>query len=91
MSKRQTKWHPIETAPRDGTKVLIWLPHEESVAWAAWQPAKEDRGLVCPNRWEWGEGIRTTWVIDHPGAAKYWAALEPPTPTGAHHDEVAPQ
>ncbi len=83
MSETATGWQPIETAPRDGTKVMIWLVRQETIAWARWKDANDCYGIPTnPVRWEWQEGSVVSSVPDRPGAVSHWAPLEPPPPTG---------
>ena len=55
MSTSEQKWLPIETAPKDGTRVLLHHPHatDETVTAGAW--GNWDRDTVC---WitDFGEG-----------------------------------
>jgi hypothetical protein len=86
MSETPNGWQPIKTAPRDGTKVMIWLVRQETIAWAQWKDADEYYGIPTnPARWEWQDGGIVSWVPDRPGAVSHWATLEPP-PTGGHHE-----
>ena len=37
-----TKWQPIDTAPKDGTKIVIWNKRYEFCPIAKWYKAKSD-------------------------------------------------
>ncbi len=63
-----TKWQPIETAPRDGTVVLLFQPHS--------QVGYMFVG-VLNNRGEWVDNIMGE---DHRPTPTHWQPLpEPPT------------
>lgn len=32
----ETKWRPIETAPKDGTRILVYVPDSENVLSVYW-------------------------------------------------------
>ncbi len=36
MSETATGWQPIETAPRDGRTLLLWVPRLEMVIFGRW-------------------------------------------------------
>lgn len=39
MTETTVKWMPIETAPKDGTRVMVWPPtYRETVSCARWDP-----------------------------------------------------
>ena len=77
-----TKWQPIESAPRDGRKILLWWPGATSAPLGSWQCleggdedgtgwifawALEDDGLS-----EHGDG----WIYDDSFQPTHWI-LEP--------------
>lgn len=50
-------WRPIESAPKDGTTVLLWAPHWSAAqtGWTfgadAWQDCPKDSHLRPPTHW----------------------------------------
>jgi hypothetical protein len=49
-------WQPIETAPKDGTNVLVWCPYRRIPVAATWQTAEFYwvelyQGSVTPTHW----------------------------------------
>lgn len=46
-----SQWQPIETAPRDGSRFLVWEPFEPACEWA-WIDMEEEGGELrpCSNR-----------------------------------------
>ena len=59
-------WQPIETAPRDGTRILLWLaaPSTEPII------GRWERATLCwiDDRYSWNDELIPT----------HWAALVPP-------------
>lgn len=57
-------WQPIETAPKDGTKIVAYAPEDANgrpryaVTW--WRQAKDDMGYIG-----WGEFNMTYWPPTH--------------------------
>lgn len=51
-------WRPIETAPKDGTDVLLWAPHWKAAAtgWTfggdPWQGCRKDTVTKPPTHWQ---------------------------------------
>lgn len=46
-----TEWKPISTAPKDGTKVLLFIRYSENethMTIAAWKPDRHDRAFEWP-------------------------------------------
>jgi hypothetical protein len=41
------RWRPIESAPRDGTAILLWGPYCSNAAVAAWGRAGMHNHWVC--------------------------------------------
>lgn len=68
------EWQPIETAPRDGRRVLLWLPGR-GPEWGYWSVPTKD--LV--NRepcWNDGEhALSNPWSWPPPS---HWLPVEPP-------------
>lgn len=62
-------WHPIKSAPRDGTRILIWVPNDddgETYKVAYWGPKPH------PTGWNFRGG----WLAaDEP---ECWQQLQPP-------------
>jgi hypothetical protein len=59
-------WYPIESAPKDGTEVLLWIPAENTADIGFWGDSHADE---------------TTWIEGRdlsPLAATHWMPLPPP-------------
>ena len=69
------EWQPIETAPRDGTRILLYRPLAERTQD---DPIDIKRGIAIP-RHCWGETIPQGWNADNytDGAcrATHWMPL----------------
>lgn len=58
-------WQPIETAPKDGTDVLVWGPGCKSIV-ASWNPAET----------RWSDGFWDDGLTDDPWIhATHWMPL----------------
>lgn len=61
-----SEWQPIETAPRDGTEVLLWTGDDVEIGYHAGGP------LMAPHQWLTRDGVRVV--------ATHWMP-QPPPPT----------
>lgn len=65
----EREWQPIETAPKDGTEVLLWIDDdEESPRKGHWEPRLS---LNRPHKWSVAYG----WCEDKP---THWMPLPAP-------------
>lgn len=73
----QSQWQPIETAPKDGTRVLLFVP-----------PYGPSTGHYEPARVNWGPNA-SLWVshsvLNKEAAPTHWMPLPTP-PTGGESD-----
>lgn len=71
-----TKWQPIETAPKDGTKIVIWSSRYDFCPIAAWHVAPDCSGWLfddwaspCPSCDDgfigWNEDIEDGFMPTH--------------------------
>jgi hypothetical protein len=67
-----SEWQPIETAPRDGTNILI-VNHKGNIASGLWQ---------CGGWWLRGGNGPNTFFNDHHGPT-HWMPLPSPPEVGA--------
>lgn len=76
-------WRPIETAPKDGTRVLISLPDWPLRELHRRLDGSYQRGrAVIEARWDghaWGDPVYWEWRVDVRGAQPtHWMPLPPP-------------
>lgn len=64
------KWEPIETAPKDGTWVLLWFPHRNLAIGGCWDWAGE-------GDWEMGIQDWQEWRTDDDVVIQEEPGLEP--------------
>ena len=68
-------WQPIETAPKDGTPILVFMRDDYMAR--AWQYEDGDRRkLVALASWTDHNG--GGWVSYHPGKPTFWKPLDTP-------------
>ena len=77
-------WQPIETAPKDGTAILVWCPgtvdsvHVSKLMVAVWDPdewnADDVRGAFRYNRYDSG----VYGVLDWDDEPTHWMPLPKP-------------
>jgi hypothetical protein len=65
-----SEWRPIETAPKDGSRVLLWLDCLSECYIGRWQP----RGR-SPNTWAVAFGSQATSLASGP---THWMPLPAP-------------
>lgn len=63
------EWQPIETAPKDGTKVDLWRPGytKPRICDAWWESSREQFVTGTPTLWAYA------------GTATYWLRVDPPS------------
>ena len=72
------EWQPIETAPKDGRFVVLWMVHAN----AAYSKDPVEEGWACPVIAKWIDDNGGGWTWHGLcGVPKAWAALPLPTPT----------
>lgn len=77
-------WQPIETAPRDGTVILLW--DKRGLAITGWwhnDPGRDDPSGYEPP-WSWWVSDLDLILWDDGEAPLYWAPFEPPTPSAPY-------
>lgn len=73
-------WQPIETVPKDGTRVLLHLP-SGYVVLGEWQENRHYRnGKLVHESAEWNWGASVVWLFDAPEPT-HWMPL-PASPEG---------
>jgi hypothetical protein len=68
------EWQPIDTAPRDGRRVMLWLP-ERGPQWGHWGVPPND---VVPSEPCWHDGehaLSRPWGWKPPS---HWLPIVPP-------------
>lgn len=71
-------WQPIETAPLDGTSVLLFVPEWNQPVTVAWYVVTEtrDHGVVTFSKEYWATG---TWISGLPAPKpSHWQPLPKP-------------
>ncbi len=78
-----SEWQPIETAPRDGTVVLLWATDAPACE-MYWDPA--GRNLLVqsgPGIWTHPSG-ELTWSEQFGAGPTHWMPCQPPAPRITH-------
>ena len=74
-------WQPIETAPKDGTRVLLFIPHIGHMIQIGywWETETREYGKVVRSRagWYWGQMSLGPLSDDGP-LPTHWMAIPPP-------------
>ena len=82
MSETPTGWQPIETAPQDGTQVLLWDDHRKvaiSGRWERYGGSHDVDGYECS--WEgWNSDVGIPWGDGE--EPLHWMPLHPPITEG---------
>lgn len=83
----EQQWHPIETAPKDGTRIVAWCVHP--TAEYAKDAVNEGWSAPVVARWIDHNGGGWTWH-GHLGEFTHWMPLPPP-PTNGESARCAPE
>lgn len=77
--EKQNQWQPIETAPKDGARILLWIEHP-NLKYAKGEDRKDWQGY-CTGYWTNHNGGGWTWN-GMSGTPTGWAPLpQPPSKT----------
>lgn len=83
MSETPSSWQPVETAPRDGTRILLWDEHRGVAISGFWHT---DPGIRAPDEYAppWSFWVADNNLIEWDGIDYpiYWMPLHPPTKRG---------
>lgn len=74
-------WRPIETAPKDGTNILVWAEGydwPESVRYEFFD-AREAKEVGQPGYWRYSEDLLSDYFVMEFGNFTHWAPINPPT------------
>lgn len=71
-SKVVEAWQPIETAPKDGTRIIVWDNFEKVASFATWQGAE----IGTPSHWP--TGWRGSLYVIRPECVSTWHPLSAP-------------
>jgi hypothetical protein len=69
----ETRWRPIATAPKDGTKVDLWSEVEDRITDAKWH-----RGAWCTSESHVGGYVWSWDALSYQGRITHWMPLPPP-------------
>lgn len=72
-------WQPIETAPKDGTPFLAYLPHDRFPAVCLWQAYSQDEADEIGDSGYWAFGEELIGDVEGQAVVTHWMPLpEPP-------------
>lgn len=72
-------WQPIETAPKDGTRVDLWV-YGDRVCDACWSGSRGQWVNPQPTT-SWGMAVMEDDVVCFIDRATHWMPITPPEPT----------
>lgn len=78
-----SEWQPIETAPKDGTLIILWDSNRELAVSGHWhsEPARDDPSNGYEHAWSWWVSSNDTimWDGGPDDIPTHWTPLpEPP-------------
>lgn len=82
--KMSSDWHPIKTAPKDGTRLILWVPGHDIAVSGSWQFfTGEYEGPHCfyPGFYDWAFDNDVYINDDEKDKPTYWKFLDPPKGT----------
>ena len=79
-----TEWQPIETAPKDGTDILLWYPAYKRGVWIGAYNISEtyDHGKLSRRSEGWSAGLMPSFFDRKPNEPTLWQPL-PADPASA--------
>lgn len=69
-------WQPIKTAPKDGTRVLLWCDETPRIVVSEWAKFDEWQG------WVFSDEALADIQPEGPSCPTHWMPLPPPPPSG---------